>query len=249
MNLDPAGCLPGSRGRAASSERAADQLPAILIVDDDPDWAEELSATIRRYGFDAVVAESWSAMLAELARQQPAAILLDQHLGSVDTIPRLAQLRAVTGAAIIMIAASSDEVDRILGLETGADDFLAKPVSGREVVARLRARLRDARPPGVSTPRWQFSEGRRALIRPDGGAVPLTSAEFELMLALVHGQGETQSREKLTQLAFGRDWRFGDRSVDNSIAGLRRKLGIEEGDGCIRTVRGAGYVFIGFDRH
>lgn len=220
----------------------------VLIVDDDVAWSEELVDVLTRYGFRTSVAHSWGGMTELLATAQPRAILLDQHLGGVDSVARIPVLRGLTDAAIVVLTANRSEIDRVVGLESGADDFLVKPLSGREIVARLRARLRSlARPPAPATPRWSFDETRLGLLRPNGTPVALTSAEFQLLAILVQGQGRPQSRQLLTESVFGRCWHPGDRAVDNAIVSLRRKLGGSDDDeGRIRTVRGIGYVFIGF---
>ncbi|MBC9177231.1 response regulator transcription factor [Pseudoroseomonas ludipueritiae] len=218
----------------------------VYVIDDQREWADELSSIVGRYGYRIRTGYDWQDLESLLASEQPDAILLDQHLGKVDTVSRLAQLRQMTRAAIIVITANNSEVDRVLGLETGADDFIVKPVSGREVIAWLRARLRRPSELPPEAPGWRFVEQTRSLFRPDGQPIHLTTAEFELLQALVRNQGQPVSREDLSKLAFGRAWRFGDRSVDNAIVVLRRKLGDERVDGCIRTVRGVGYVFVGF---
>jgi DNA-binding response OmpR family regulator len=218
----------------------------VYVIDDQREWADELSSIVGRYGYRIRTGYDWQDLESLLAEEQPDAILLDQHLGKVDTVSRLAQLRQMTRAAIIVITANNSEVDRVLGLETGADDFIVKPVSGREVIAWLRARLRRPNEVPAEAPGWRFVEQTRSLFRPNGQPIHLTTAEFELLQALVRNQGQPVPREDLSKLAFGRVWRFGDRSVDNAIVVLRRKLGDERVDGCIRTVRGVGYVFVGF---
>lgn len=239
MNAEPQiSSIPASR---ASTTEAL-----VYVIDDQREWADELSSIVGRYGYRIRTGYDWQELENLLADEQPDAILLDQHLGKVDTVSRLAQLRQMTRAAIIVITANNSEVDRVLGLETGADDFIVKPVSGREVIAWLRARLRRPSEAPAEAPGWRFVEQTRSLFRPNGQPIHLTTAEFELLQALVRNQGQPVSREDLSKLAFGRAWRFGDRSVDNAIVVLRRKLGDERVDGCIRTVRGVGYVFVGF---
>ncbi len=238
MSIPPPGPQAAPPGRDAE--------PLVYVIDDQRDWADELSDVVGRYGFRIRTGYDWAALEALLEAAEPDAILLDQHLGQVDSVSRLGRLRALTGAVIIIVTGNRSEVDRVVGLETGADDFLVKPVSGREVVAWLRARLRRPAGPEAGPPAWRFAEATRNLFRPDGQPIHLTTAEFELMQALVRAQGQPVSREELSRLTFGRPWRFGDRSVDNTIVVLRRKLGDERVDGCIRTVRGTGYVFVGF---
>ncbi|WP_159992285.1 response regulator transcription factor [Roseomonas sp. 18066] len=235
--------------------------PLVLVVDDEAAWAEELCSTVGRYGFRGRAGNSWDDLQRIMAEEEPDAILLDQRLGRVDTVSRLPELRQATDATIMVITANVSEVDRILGLENGADDFLIKPISGREVVARLRARLR--RRPEAATPApprpagapgtparpggsWRFDPRGGGLWRPDGSRVHLSLAEFRVLAALYQASPQSVSRDALSQIAFGRPWHFGDRAVDNSILGLRRKLGDLRLGGTLRTIRAVGYVFTGF---
>jgi DNA-binding response OmpR family regulator len=169
----------------------------------------------------------------------------------------------MTDVPILMHTGNREEMDRVLGLEQGADDFLLKPVSGRELVARLRAHLRrpSVRPaagPGFTAPApvvaapapartgWRVVQAERRVYRPDGTPLRLTTAEFDTLSALAQTPGETRTRDELTRLVFRRDWRPGDRAVDNAILHLRQKLQDDLGEACIVTVRQMGYVFSGF---
>lgn len=226
-----------------------DPKPLILIVEDDTALASEMSDTLSNYGFTTVVAHSWGAAQSELASRQPSLVLLDQRLGPVDTVTRVSEFRAATDAPIVFLTANGMETDRIVALELGADDFLVKPVSGRELVARARAHVRRgsarARRPVQRRSGWRLDVQHRALHRPDGSEVDLTSAEFNLLAALTDAEGRTVDRETLTRAVLQRGWNADDRSLDNLVARLRRKLG-PGGDRSIATMRGLGYAFTDF---
>ncbi|MGK7868221.1 response regulator transcription factor [Falsiroseomonas sp. E2-1-a20] len=227
---------------------ARPQGPLVLLADDERELTDEMAAYLARYGLRTVVANSYTAALTIIETQQLDAIILDQRLGPVDTLPHLPELRALTSAPILVVTGNREETDRVLGLELGADDFLVKPVSGRELVARLRARIRRpaGAPPAPRRDRWRLMPVERRLVRPDGSLLELTGAEFDLMAALAAMPGEVQTREALTQQVFRRNWRPGDRAVDNAVLHLRQKLAPELGERCIITIRQVGYVFIGF---
>lgn len=245
---------------ARAAERAPEEIPPaaamgqnltplVLLADDERELTDEMAAYLGRYGLRTLVANSFSAALAIVDTQRLDAIILDQRLGPVDTLPHLLELRSRTDAPILIVTGNREETDRVLGLELGADDFLVKPVSGRELVARLRARIR--RPNNVAAPpprrdRWRLQPVERRLVRPDGTMLELTTAEFDLLAAMAGQPGEVQTREALTQQVFRRPWRPGDRAVDNAVLHLRQKLAPELGERCIVTIRQVGYVFIGF---
>jgi DNA-binding response OmpR family regulator len=225
--------------------------PLVLLADDERELTDEMAAYLARYGLRTLVANSFQAALAIIDTHQLDAIILDQRLGPVDTLPHLPELRARTDAPILIVTGNREETDRVLGLELGADDFLVKPVSGRELVARLRARIRRLAPlpPAAFAPRrerWRLQPVERCLMRPDGTVLELTTAEFDLLAALATNPGEVQTREALTQAVFRRTWRPADRAVDNAVLHLRQKLAPELGERCIVTIRQVGYVFIGF---
>ncbi|MBP0464220.1 response regulator transcription factor [Roseomonas sp. PWR1] len=221
----------------------------ILVVEDDLDLAREIADTLSDYGMRPVVATTWDAALAELAAGKPDLVLLDQRLGTVDTVPLLPRLRALTAAPVLFLTGNRAEADRIVALEIGADDFLLKPTSGRELVARIRAHLRRAgAAPEAATPaEWRLNIGERRLTRPDGSEVPLTAAEFDLVAVLAEHAGRALDRDELTQRVLGRPWRPDDRALDNLVLHVRQKLG----PGCertIATVRNRGYVFTAFPK-
>lgn len=221
----------------------------ILVVEDDADLAQEIADTLSDYGMRPIVAPAWDAAMAELASGKPDLVVLDQRLGTVDTVPLLPRLRAMTAAPVLILTGNRAEADRIVALEIGADDFLLKPTSGRELVARIRAHLRRAGAGGdvAATAEWRLNVGERRLTRPDGTDVPLTAAEFDLVAVLAEHAGRTLDRDELTQRVLGRPWRPDDRALDNLVLHVRQKLG----PGCertIATVRNRGYVFTAFPK-
>jgi DNA-binding response OmpR family regulator len=245
-----------------SAANDGDTGPVILVADDETELTREICDYLSRYGMHPVPVNTFAEAMEVLTSRTVDAIILDQRFGPVDTIPLLPTLRTVTQAPILMHTANREETDRVLGLELGADDFLVKPVSGRELVARLRARLRPraqvdlaAPPAGITIalpqpkpqPRaWRISAVERRVYRPDGSLLRLTLAEFDTLALLSARPGEVRTRDELTKLVFRRTWRPGDRAVDNAVLHLRQKLSAELGEGCIVTVRQMGYVFTGF---
>ncbi len=237
--------------------------PLVLIVEDDTALAEEMALTLADYGMRPVVANTWDATIAAVTADAPDLIILDQRLGRVDTLPRIGILRGLTAAPVLMLTGNRAETDRIVALEIGADDFLLKPISGRELVARIRAHLRrhqQAKPAeraaGTATEAagaaqsggWTLMMLERELRRSDGSLVPLTGAEFDLLAVLAEVHGQPVDRETLTKRVLRRPWRPDDRALDNLVMHLRRKLGAG-GERAITAIRSQGYVFTGFPRN
>jgi two-component system OmpR family response regulator len=163
-------------------------------------------------------------------------------------------LRAESNIPIIMLTAKGDEIDRVIGLELGADDYLAKPFGSRELIARIRAVLRRSqdrvaplaadRPKGYRFDRWQLDTGARELVRSDGVTISLSTGEYDLLIALVERPQRVLSRDQLLDLARGRSAVGLDRSIDTQVSRLRKKLELDPGDPkIIRTVWGGGYMF------
>jgi DNA-binding response OmpR family regulator len=232
--------------------------PVVLIVDDDEALAEELALTLSDYGLAPQVVHSWPAALEAVRRAPPDAIVLDQRLGRVDTVPQIGSLRALTASPILVLTGNRVESDRIVALEIGADDFVLKPVSGRELVARIRAHLRRAQaaaprpaapppPPVIANGGWQLALTQRELRRPDGTLVPLTAAEFDLLAVLAEAPGRPIDRDTLSQRVLRRPWRPDDRALDNLVMLMRKKVG-PSGDRMIAAIRGQGYAFTGFPK-
>lgn len=243
--------------------------PIVMVADDEIDLTDEICDYLSRHGIQPVAVNNFADAMRVLTTQHIDAIVLDQRFGPVDTLPLLPTLRAVTQAPILIHTGNREETDRVLGLELGADDFLLKPISGRELVARLRARLRNFQPrpaanmvvtapvqmalaipaPAVAADAgWRVVPVERRVYRPDGSPLRLTTAEFDTLSALAAKPGDVRSREELTRMVFRRTWRPGDRAVDNAVLHLRQKLAQDLGEGCIVTVRQMGYVFTGFPK-
>jgi DNA-binding response OmpR family regulator len=235
--------------------------PDVLIVEDDQALAEELSITLSDYGLRARISDAWDLALAAVASAPPDIIVLDQRLGRVDTVPRISELRAMTAVPILVLTGNRAEADRIVALEIGADDFVLKPISGRELVARIRAHLRRAQPApprlvdrmpavtqvAIAASGWRLSVVERELRRPDGALVPLTAAEFDLLAMLVETPGRPVDRDTLSQRVLRRPWRADDRALDNLVLQLRKKVG-EGAERMVTAIRSQGYAFTGFPK-
>jgi two-component system phosphate regulon response regulator OmpR len=226
--------------------------PHILVVDDDPALRELLTTYLVANGFTVVAVGDGTAMRAALAGGLPDAIVLDLMLPGEDGLALTRAVRTQSSVPILMLSARGEEVDRVIGLEVGADDYLAKPFGPRELLARLRALLR--RGQGTSAAAAAVTEqqhfgpftldnaGRR-LLR-DGAEVHLTGAEFDLLVAFIARPNRVLSRDTLVDLLKGYDRDPFDRSIDIRVTRLRRKIETEPSAPIyIRTVRGEGYLF------
>jgi two-component system OmpR family response regulator len=224
----------------------------VLIVDDDPSVREMLAEYLSAHGYEVAQAASGAAMRAELARAAPAVVLLDVGLPGEDGLTLARYLRESHDVGIIMVTGAGDVVDRVAGLEVGADDYIAKPFDPRELRARLKSVLRRLEKTDSSKPKSQVSIGKcaldmksRTLSDARGKEVPITSMEFDLLKALVEHPNQVLSRDQLLTMTRNREWEPFDRSIDIRITRLRRKV---EDDPArpklIKTVRGAGYMFI-----
>jgi DNA-binding response OmpR family regulator len=216
---------------------------AILVVEDEQAIADLVRAYLRREGFDVVWARSGEQALEELSRHPVRLVVLDIGLPGIDGFEVCRRLRSRTGVPILILSARDDEVDRVAGLEAGADDYVVKPFSPRELVARVKAILRRAGGGGaVGDGPLTVGEveldpaARTAAVA--GEPVELTSREFDLLAALLAHPGVVLSRDRLLELAWGGEFPGGTRTVDVHVAQLRAKLGRP---GFVATVRGAGY--------
>lgn len=228
--------------------------PRILVVDDDPALRDLLADYLAKNGFAVTTAMDGAAMRAALADGMPDAFVLDLMLPGEDGLALTRFIRAQSSVPILMLSARGEEMDRVIGLEVGADDYLAKPFGPRELLARLRALLRRGQPSaaaagaGVARPASRFGpfvldpDGRR-LLR-EGAEVPLTGAEYDLLAALVARPNRVLSRDTLVDLLKGYERDPFDRSIDIRVARLRRKIEADPAaPAYIRTVRGEGYLF------
>jgi two-component system OmpR family response regulator len=240
---------------AQTFDRRMDPPPAatVLIVDDDPGIRDLVSDFLSRHGYHVETAADACEMEAVLNRASVDLVVLDVMLPGEDGLAICRRLASAPGPAIIMLSAMGEETDRIVGLELGADDYLAKPCNPRELLARVRAVLRrhqDPRPgdgapsAGCGFAGWRLDLVRRELRSPSGVVVNLSSGEFSLLRAFVERPQRVLTRDQLLDLARGPDSDAYDRAIDVQISRLRRKLddGSSEEE-LIRTVRNEGYMF------
>ena len=223
----------------------------VLVVDDEAGIRSVLAAYLTADGFEVLEAGTGAEALEITGRTEVALVLLDIGLPDIDGLEVLRRLRATSPVYVVLVTARSEEVDRIVGLTVGADDYVTKPFSPREVVARVRAVLRRrrddpaAREPGVRRfPGLGIDEARRE-VTVDDRQVALSALDFDLLLALASAPGRVFSRSQLLERVWGYDF-FGDeRVVDVHIRGMRRALGDDAGaPSVIGTVRGVGYKFL-----
>ncbi|MFY1830833.1 response regulator transcription factor [Myxococcus fulvus] len=220
----------------------------VLLVEDDERLARLTARYLQEHGLVVTLAHSGSDALVESNRHVFDVILLDLMLPGRDGLEVCRDLRGRTDVPIIMVTARGEEADRVLGLETGADDYLAKPYSSRELLARIRAQVRRAR--GKAGPSSQPVQAGRLLMDPrslratlDGRALHLTTYEFSLLRVLAERAGRVLSREQLLDLVKGSADEVFDRSVDVHIFRLRQKLEVDPRNPLLlKTVRGAGYM-------
>ncbi|RQR24067.1 DNA-binding response regulator [Burkholderia sp. Bp9143] len=227
----------------------------ILVLDDDPEVRDWLQRVLEEAGFDVSAVDSAARMQQQLAAAPHALVLLDLKLRGEDGLTVARDLRRRSDVSIIMMSGLGDETDRVLGLETAADDFVTKPFSGRELIARVRAQLR--RTTELSMPRpasngggphfcfdgWTMDLAARTLTR-DGAPCALTQGEFELLAAMVQQPSRVWSRDQLLEHTRGFGIDVYDRTIDVLILRLRRKIEPNpEQPTYIRTQRGIGYVF------
>jgi DNA-binding response OmpR family regulator len=225
----------------------------VLVVDDDPRVRAMLARYLEGEGFRVGEAGDGAAMRACLARDMPDLVLLDLNLPGEDGLTLTRELRAAhPGIGIVMVTGRGDVVDRVVGLEVGADDYIAKPFNLREVLARVRTVLRRARPsappaeagPTLEFEGWTVEPAKRRVRAPDGREVALTTGEFDLLLAFATHPGRVLDRDRLLDLVKGRDWAAHDRSVDQQVARLRKKVEPDPANpSLIKSVRGVGYLF------
>jgi two-component system phosphate regulon response regulator OmpR len=248
------------------------ETAAIIVCDDEPDLREAVAEYLAKRGLDVRRAQDGAELRAHLAERPADLVVLDIAMPGEDGLSVARALRAESDIGIVMLTAAGDVVDRVVGLEVGADDYIAKPVDLRELLARLRAVLRrreathqamgaaaPAPPAAASAPAaapavppgkrvrmgrcWLDLDARR-LTGADGAEIPLGPSEFALLRAFAERPGRVLTRETLLDLAHPRGDEHFDRSIDVRIARIRRKVeAVPERPAVIKTIRGAGYVF------
>ncbi len=238
-----------------------DLATRILIVDDDEGIRKLMSSFLDKHGFRTETARSPVEMREKLAQQSYDLIVLDVMMPREDGLTALRGLQKVDGPPVIMLSAVGTDVDRIVGLEMGADDYLAKPCNPRELLARIRTVLRrrerggDAPADEPAQPEdgirtlafagWRIDMDARMLYDPADSVINLSDGEFRLMRAFVEHPRRVLTRDQLLDYARGEDTEYYDRAIDVQISRLRRKLAQSEGSGeLIRTVRNEGYMFV-----
>ncbi len=227
-------------------------MAKILIVDDDVELCELVTEYLEDEGFHAVSVHDGVTGVERCRADDPDLMILDVMLPELGGFAVLSKIRTTSKVPVIMLTARGEEVDRIVGLEMGADDYLPKPFNPRELVARIRAILRRTAGPAeagdespvVMVDDLEMDIGSRQ-VRCSAGEVDLTGAEFAVLETLVRAAGTVVSRDELSRRALGRRASAFDRSLDVHLSNLRRKLGPLPGGGeRIKTVRGVGYLYV-----
>jgi two-component system OmpR family response regulator len=233
-----------------------DPISTILIVDDDRDIRTLLADYLETNGYRASCAADGVAMWKALGEARPDLVVLDLNLPGDDGLTLCRKLRADSTVPVIMLTARNEPLDRILGLEMGADDYLPKPFEPRELLARIRSVLRrsHAMPSNVQIDKvqkmhfsgWTLDLAARHLLNPDGIVIMLSGAEFRLLRVFLEHPNRILNRDQLLNLTQGRDADPFDRSIDIQISRLRQKLGEDARlPQIIKTVRNGGYVLAG----
>ena len=231
-----------------------DDAPKILLVDDETTLREPLGEYLTGQGFAVTEADSAAAARSELTAMRPDLVLLDVMMPGEDGLSLCRHLVETQALPVIFLTAKGEAMDRILGLELGADDYVVKPFEPRELVARIRTVLRrvdrSAAPQAemedwhYEFESWLLDPLKRKLIDPEGVTVPISTAEFRLLRAFLDSPRQVLDRDLLLDLVQGRTAHLFDRAVDNQVSRLRRKIEADTSDPhFILTVRGGGYRF------
>lgn len=265
--------LPSSSPSPADAGGSGPRPVHVAILDDEPDITQLLAGYLASHGFRTTQLHQGRALMTLMAEDPPELVLLDLGLPGEDGFAIARQLREHWRCGLVIVTGRGDAVDKVVGLEIGADDYVTKPFDLRELVARVKAVLRRLAPaaapppapsatgvPGLAgavpvdadAPRehfhfegWSLDVAARRLTAPDGIEVALTTGEFDLLLAFVQHPGRVLSRDFLLEVTRGRESGPFDRTIDVQVGRLRRKLGADAGEGLwIKSVRGAGYLFV-----
>ena len=228
----------------------------ILIVDDDPGVLSFIETYLGEQGFEVSTATNGEGLRRQMAEKPIDLVILDLILPGEDGIALATHIRRESDLPIIMLTGRGDTIDRIIGLEVGADDYLTKPFDPRELLARINSVLRRTSTAGkrsqeqektgnvVRFAGWRLDTGQRHLLSPEGNAVALTGGEFDLLLVFVKNTGRVLSRDQLLDMARGREAFSFDRSIDVHVSRIRRKIEADpQHPVLIKTVRAAGYMF------
>ena len=231
-----------------------DPSPHILVVDDHRDIRDLLGKYLTKHGYRVTVADGGGAMKKALKAGAIDLVVLDVMMPGEDGLTLCRDLRATSDTPVIMLTAMAEDTDRVIGLELGADDYVTKPFNPRELLARIKAVLRrtNALPrqreavdaETVLFDGWRLKTAERELVGADGVAVPLSTAEFQLLSALIKRPKMVLSRDQLLDLTRGRAANVFDRSIDNQVSRLRKKIEADpKSPKLIKTVWGGGYMF------
>jgi DNA-binding response OmpR family regulator len=241
---------PSPRGGAPARQNdPMPRAPLVLVVDDEAPIREIVRRYLATEGIDVVEADDGPSAVEQFVARRPDVVVLDVMLPGFDGIEVLRRIRSTSDAYVLMLSARTEETDRIIGLSVGADDYLAKPFSPRELVARIKALLRRPHMAETATDRHEFGrlsiDIERREVRVDGQIVGLSALEFDLLSALAAKPGQVLSRRQLLERVWGFDY-FGDeRVVDVHIRNLRRALRDDaDAPTWIATVRGVGYKLV-----
>ena len=232
-----------------------ERTPHILVVDDHREIRDLLAKFLAKNGLRVTAANGGAEMRQAMRTSAIDLVVLDIMMPGEDGLTLCRQLRKTSEVPVVLLTAVSEETDRIIGLELGADDYIAKPFNPRELLARIRAVLRrtsvapkapeDGEPP-LRFGKWTLDSARRSLIADGGEEAMLGSAEFRLLLAFVSRPGIVLSRDQLLDLTAGRAAQVFDRSIDNLVSRLRKRIEEDPAQPVfIKTVWGDGYVFAG----
>lgn len=232
-------------------------LSHIAVVDDEADITSLLAGYLQGYGYRVTQLSNGDSLLSLLASDPPAVVLLDLGLPGEDGLAIARQVREHWHCGLIIVTGRGDAVDKVVGLEVGADDYVTKPFDLRELLARLKAVLRRLEPAPTAIARgaregvrlrfagWDLDVAARRLVGPQGADTALTSGEFDLLCALAQHPGRVLSRDFLLERTRGREAAPFDRTIDVQVGRLRRKLEADpENPQIIKSVRGAGYIFV-----
>lgn len=220
-------------------------MPKILVVDDEPSILNLVVSYLKAEKYEVFTATDGSSALKAVKAYQPDVVILDIMLPGLDGLEVLSRLRRESDVYVILLTARTEETDKIVGLSVGADDYVTKPFSPRELVARVKAALRRLQPKdgtwrqGVLAFRHVVIDQDARTVTVDGKPVDLTALEFDLLVALAENRGRVLTRERLLEKVWGYDYYGDTRVVDVHLGHVRRKLGVD----VITTVRGVGYRF------
>lgn len=252
-SLDVAnGASPRYRGYESPRQVGMDEPIQVLIVDDDPSLRGLIRDFLSAHGYSAFEADGGQAMRDILGRERIDVVVLDVMMPGEDGLTLARSISARRDLCVIMVSALGSETDRIIGLEVGADDYLPKPVSPRELLARIRAVLRRQRATGGGDEPtrpfhfdgWSFDPVKRVLHDPESIIISLSEGEFSLLHVFVERPQRVLTRDQLLEYSRGPDSDAFDRAIDTQVSRLRRKLASRSPSELIRTIRNEGYMFI-----